>query len=112
MTERRRFPRVESLNLVSVGEVQESLVGLARTMVMSEGGALLEMAKPYPIHTVFRLDLSLEGEVLSVEAEVRDVSASDRETYEVGVRFIDLAPEDQERLDRFVAEKISDEEDG
>lgn len=112
MAERRRYPRVESLNLVSVGKVQESLVGVARTLVMSEGGALLEMAEPYPVHTVFRLDLSLEGDLLSVQAEVRDISAGDDGMYEVGVRFVDLPPEDRERLEQFIAERRSNDEDG
>jgi len=111
MSERRRYPRVESLNLVSVGKVQESLVGVARTLVMSEGGALLEMAEPYPVHTIFRLDLALEGELMTVDAEVRDVSAGDDGMYEVGVRFVGLAPEDRERLERFIAERRSDDDE-
>jgi len=111
MSERRRYPRVESLNLVSVGEVQESLVGVARTLVVSEGGALLEMTQPYPVHTVFRLDLALGGELLSVQAEVRDVAAGDDGMYQVGVRFTDLEPADRDRLEEFIAERRPDDEE-
>jgi c-di-GMP-binding flagellar brake protein YcgR len=112
MSERRRYPRVESLNLVSVGEVQESLVGVARTLVVSEGGALLEMPQPYTVHTVFRLDLALGGDLLSVHAEVRDVAAGDDGMYQVGVRFTDLEPADRERLEQFIAERRpADDED-
>lgn len=111
MTERRRHPRVESLNLVSVGEVHESVVGVARTLVVSEGGALLEMTQPHPLHSVFRLELALEGDLLSVQAEVRDVSAGDDGMYEVGVRFIDLSRPDRDRLERFIAERRSDGDD-
>lgn len=111
MTERRRHPRVESLNLVSVGKVQEGLVGVARTLVVSEGGALLEMAEPYPVHTVFKLELALEGELVPVHAEVRDVAAGDDGLYRVGVRFTDLAPEDRERLERYIAGRRSEEDE-
>lgn len=109
--ERRRYPRIESLNLVSVGEVRESVVGVARTLVVSAGGALLEMPQPYPVHSIFRLDLALEGELLSVDAEVRDVKAGDDGMYEVGVRFSNLSPGDQVRLERFIAERRSDDEE-
>lgn len=111
MSERRRYPRVESLNLVSVGKVQESLVGVGRTLVVSEGGALLEMAEAYPLHTVFKLELAIEGELVPVHAEVRDVAAAEDGLYRVGVRFTDLAAEDRERLERYIAERKPEEDE-
>lgn len=110
MSERRRHPRVESINLVSVGKFKEAMVEVARTLVVSEGGALLELSEPYPVHTLFKLDLAIEDDLLSVDAEVRDVAAGDDGTYRVGVRFVNLDPEAQERLERYVEDRRRDEE--
>ncbi len=102
MPERRQHPRVESLNLVSVGKFQESPVTVARSLILSEGGALLEMTKPYPIHTLFKLDLALGGELMTVQAEVRHVEVADDGSYHTGVQFIDLEPHTKERLETWV----------
>jgi c-di-GMP-binding flagellar brake protein YcgR len=107
--ERRQHPRVDSINLVSLGSLEEDTpVGVARTLMISQGGALLEMAKPYPIHTVFQLDLALGAKVLSIQAEVRHIQARDDQTYRVGIRFIRLEPQDRELLERHLEAKLSD----
>jgi len=113
--ERRQFPRVESIHLVSLGDVQgETTIGVARTLEISQGGALLEMAQPYPLHTVFQLDLALGGDLLAVRAEVRNIQAADDGTYRVGIRFARLGPEDRKRLERHLEAKLAerDEEAG
>jgi len=107
--ERRQHPRVDSIHLVSLGDLDEDTpIGVARTLMISQGGALLEMAKPYPIHTVFQLDLALGAEVLSIQAEVRHIQARDDGTYRLGIRFIRLEPQDQELLERHLEAKLSD----
>ena len=110
--ERRQHPRVDSIQLVSLGDLDEGTpVGVARTLTISRSGALLEMARPYPIHTVFQLDLALGSEVLSIQAEVRHIQARDDETYRLGIRFIRLGPQDREVLERHLEAKLSDDEE-
>ena len=110
--ERRQYPRVESIHLVSLGDVQgESTIGVARTLEISKGGALLEMAQPYPLHTVFQLDLALGGDLLTVRAEVRNIQAADDGTYRVGIRFAKLEPGDMERLDRHLEAKLAERDE-
>lgn len=110
--ERRQYPRVDSINLVSMGEFgAESPIGVARTLQMSEGGALLEMARPYPIHTVFQLDLALGSEIVPVRAEVRNIRVSDEGKYQIGIRFAQLQPQHRELLERHLEAKLA-EQDG
>lgn len=109
--ERRRHPRVESVNLVSVGKVQEGPMRVARTLVLSEGGALLELAESCTVHTLITLDLALEDDLFQVQAEVRDVSATDRGTYKVGVRFVNLDEDAHQKLREHLSEKLQ-ENDG
>lgn len=110
MQERRRYPRVESVNLVSVGKVQEGPLRVARTRVLSEGGALLELAEPCSVHDLITLDLVLEGDLLQVQAEVRDVAVTDVGTYKVGVRFVNLDEEAHQKLREHLDEKLQGEE--
>lgn len=109
MQERRRHPRVESVNLVSVGRVQEGPMRVARTLVLSEGGALLELTEPCSVHTLITLDVALEEDLLQVQAEVRDVAATDRGTYKVGVRFVNLEEDAHQKLQEHLKEKLHDE---
>lgn len=110
--ERRQHPRVDSLHLVSLGDLDaDTPIGVARTLMISRGGALLEMAKPYPIHTVFQLDLALGSEVLSIQAEVRHIQALDDGTYRLGIRFIRLEPQDQEVLEQHLEAKLSEDDE-
>lgn len=107
--ERRRHPRVESMNLVSVGRSKEGPVEVGRTLVLSEGGALLEMPEPYSLHTVFDLDLALEDEIVKLQAEVRHVRVTENGVYKIGVRFLDLDPAIQARLEEHLEEKLGEE---
>lgn len=107
--ERRQYPRVDSINLVTMGDFgEETPIGVARTLQISEGGALLEMARPYPIHTVFQLDLALGSEILPVRAEVRNIRVLDDGGYQIGVRFAQLRPKDRERLERHLEAKLAE----
>lgn len=110
--ERRQHPRVESIHLVSLGDVQgESTIGVARTLEISQSGALLEMAQPYPLHTVFQLDIALGRDLLPVRAEVRNLQAADDGTYRVGIRFAKLDPDDMERLTRHLEAKLAERDE-
>ena len=110
MQERREHPRVESVNLVSVGKVQEGSMDVARTLVLSEGGALLELTQPYSVHTLFSFDLALENDLLQIQAEVRDVAVTDQGTYRVGVRFVNLDEETHQKLREHLDDKLDDDE--
>lgn len=107
--ERRQYPRVESVNLVSVDETENQPVTVARTLVMSQGGALIETAEPYPVHTLFQLDLVLDGELFPVRAEVRHITATEEDTYKLGVRFMDLSAEHRELLAEHLEERRAGE---
>ena len=110
--ERRRYPRVESVNLVSMGKIHEDTpVGVGRTLEISAGGALLEMAAPYPRHTVFQLDLALGNELLPVKAEIRHIHAEDDGSYKVGVHFLQLEPAARQRLESHLEARLPGEQE-
>jgi c-di-GMP-binding flagellar brake protein YcgR len=94
------------MTLVNVGEQDE--VGqpreltLGRTLDLSHDGVRIQLDHPVLLRSRVRLALALENHIIEAEASVRDVEEYDDNTVAVGVKFHDLSPADQERLDEFL----------
>ena len=85
-SEKRRFPRVRSLNIVAErGRV-------FRTLDLSREGLLLEMDVPAAVGTHLRLDLALGEAILEVKGEVVRHRVQENGRTAVGVRFGRLSP--------------------
>ena len=84
--EQRRFPRIQSLNIVAEkGKV-------FRTLDLSREGMLLEMDVPAAMGTRLHLDLALGEDIVEVKGEVvRHIPQKDGRIG-VGVRFDRLSP--------------------
>jgi c-di-GMP-binding flagellar brake protein YcgR len=99
MDERRRTPR-QLAQGQSVGlPVAESV----RVLDMSSVGVLLETSFPPDLGARARLRLSLAGEPLAAEIEVRRV-APGPEGYRVGARFVDMTPAHRRLIERFMSQ--------
>jgi hypothetical protein len=101
--DRRREPRVKSLNLVNVSDFTDAglLTGLevGKTLDLSHAGLRLEIHHPVPLRSILGLSLALGDELLEVQGEVRSVEVAGEDAYRVGVRFVDPSPETQEVID-------------
>ena len=78
----------------------------ARVLDLSHGGALLHLATPLDVGAIYDFALDLDGESVSVQAEVRHLrvaALAESAGYQVGVHFIGIDPRDEERLGGYLA---------
>jgi len=97
--EKRRFPRLQSLNIVAqAGKV-------FRTLDLSREGMLLEMDVPAAVGTRLHVDLALGEEVLEVEGEVKRHVPQDNGRIAVGILFSRLSPRAERALREYLLTK-------
>jgi c-di-GMP-binding flagellar brake protein YcgR len=75
----------------------------ARVLDLSAGGALLHLGAPLADGTIQDFVLHLEGDEVSVQAEVVRCRPTGRGGYQVAVQFVGIAPEHQKQLERYLA---------
>ena len=73
-----------------------------RLIDLSLGGALLQLQASLPEGEIHDFSLDLDGETVSVQAEVRRCSPAPRGGYEVGVEFVGIDPRDRRRLQAYL----------
>jgi c-di-GMP-binding flagellar brake protein YcgR len=75
----------------------------ARVLDVSERGARLALGTAFEIGSIHDLTLELDGQRLSIQAEVRHVSPADESgARETGVEFVGITPGDVQRLRAFI----------
>jgi c-di-GMP-binding flagellar brake protein YcgR len=78
----------------------------AHVLDLSHGGALLLLATPLDLGTIYDFALDIDGGTVSVQAEVRHLRAEtldENASYQVGVHFIGIDPHDEQRLGEYLA---------
>ena len=110
--ERRRFPRLP----LKVNVKYDVLKGLplrakeTQSKNISIGGICLVVPEKINIGTLLRLKLSLKGETsyITVKGKVVWVeefsvdSTSDYKAYDCGIEFVDISPQEQESISRYL----------
>lgn len=97
--DKRRFPRLRSLNIVAEkGRV-------FRTLDLSREGMLLEMDVPAALGTRLHLDLAVGDDVIDVGGEVMRHVAQDNGRVAVGIRFSRLSPKSERMIREFLLKK-------
>jgi len=97
--DKRRFPRIQSLNIVA----EQGRV--FRTLDLSREGMLVEMDVPTALGTRIQLDLALGEEVLEVKGEVVRHVPQDNGRTGVGVRFERLTPRAERAIREYLLKK-------
>jgi c-di-GMP-binding flagellar brake protein YcgR len=88
--------------------VKSRLRGTARAEVpgrlidLSLGGALLHLQAALPEGEIHDFALDLDGETVSVQAEVRRCRPASRGGHELAVEFVGIDPRDQRRLQTYL----------
>ena len=106
--ERRKWPRIPAEHLVSYTHYDEEGepddMGMARTLDLSEGGILLEMARP--ARPGSRLDVKMvSGEhIIRARGEVVYCHHLSRSRWRVGVSFSEITQSDRGTISSEVAE--------
>ena len=92
--ERRRYPRVKSLCLISYvlkdGKVQKSAISMGRTLNISPVGVKLEIYQPVEIGMLMEMEIGIGENIHSVRGEVVHSRKAEGDKYILGIEFIDL----------------------
>lgn len=107
MTEnKRREPRVETLNLVHVAEFDQrgfsAGMEMGRTLNVSHGGARLELAHALPLRSRVRMTLALGGQLLDTTGTVVHLEVIDDDRVLVGIAFDAMSEQAQQTIHAFL----------
>ncbi|MEQ1726827.1 MAG: PilZ domain-containing protein [Vicinamibacterales bacterium] len=98
VSERRRAVRLPVQAGAEAGIVATNSV---RVVDISVGGVLLLSPRSAPVGTRGRLSLTLGGNPLSAEVEIRRVvDAPDRTGFRIGAMFLDITPAQRDTIER------------
>jgi hypothetical protein len=104
--ERRREPRIQSVNLVSVAQFDEegfyADLGVGRTLDISRHGVRVELAHPLPLRSLVSLSISLGGELVEIEGTVCHLEVLGEDMCSMGIRFTGLTPEANDSIHRYL----------
>jgi uncharacterized protein (TIGR02266 family) len=97
--ERRQALRV---NVVIAVEVRDQRgFSLHSTRDISSGGVYFDRAIPHSVGARVQLAFTLPGENLSIRCDGEVANVPDKRGYGMGIRFLDIAPADAERIEEF-----------
>lgn len=105
MTEKRRHPRVNSLNLSYVCIDEDGNVsgeGMGRTLNVSESGILLETYFSLLPGQTISLTVAIEEELLDIRGQVIRCRQSEANTFQTGIEFYGLDLEGFSVLRKFI----------
>lgn len=76
-----------------------------KVKIISLGGMLIELPEPFEVNRVFPMELIIPGEQsLQVKGRVASsIKEKDKDMYDIGIEFIEMAEEDRKRLSDFLA---------
>ena len=108
--EKRKHPRLSVELPIEYWQVNKSKSRPGRTIDVSEGGLLLHLSEPLEIGQNLGLNLFIDSgpELDSVEALVqveviwKDIYGEKKGDYRIGVKFVDMSPEDMDKLKKLL----------
>jgi c-di-GMP-binding flagellar brake protein YcgR len=105
-SERRRYVRPESLNLLDYlivdGQGRPSEYSMARTLNVSKGGILIETHIPLPKGQQVMITLGLKEQLIDVMGRIVYTS-SESGRHQNGIEFFHVSDNDKRILDAYVA---------
>jgi hypothetical protein len=89
--ERRRYPRLQSLYLVSYitkeGEAQKSSVSMARTINISPVGAGVEVYEPVKVDSLMEMEIAIKEHIFAIQGRVIHTQAQPDGHWIIGIEF-------------------------
>lgn len=102
--ERRQALRA---NVVIAVEVRDARgFSLHSTRDISSGGVYFDRAIPHPVGARVQLSFTLPGDTKAIRCDGEVVNVPDKKGYGMGIRFLDIAPADAERIEGFAKESL------
>jgi c-di-GMP-binding flagellar brake protein YcgR len=96
--DRRRHPRLKSVNSVELYPIDQNSPIRARTADIGLGGCFVEMSNPLAVGTLLRLGLWVRETKLSIQAKVVSMAPG----FGNGVAFVQMSELDQKQLKQFL----------
>jgi hypothetical protein len=107
--ERRAAPRVQSINLVSLAQFNESgffsALDSGRTLDVSPLGIRLELSHPLPLRTVVEMSLALGERLIELEGRVCHLEVIDEHRCMMGIELTRLGDEARAALEAAVQDR-------
>ena len=104
--EKRRYPRIKSLNLIAYACMDENgnviNQGMGRTLNVSEIGLLLETYYPLECEDVMLLGVGIEDELIDIRGRVVHNGRNDDGKYVSGIEFIKIDKRSSEILKQYI----------
>jgi c-di-GMP-binding flagellar brake protein YcgR len=106
--ERRKNPRVESLNLLSyvcLGENSRALdQGMGRTLNVSKGGILLETYNPIDPEYTLVLAIGLKDNMVDIKGKIIHSGTDEDGKVKSGIQFIEMDKKTLLTLEAYITE--------
>jgi len=108
--ERRRHPRFSVVLPIEYWQIDKYKSRPGQTIDLSEGGLLLHLSEPMEIGQILGLtlfitsgpDLNSIETLVQVEVVWKDIHLGKEGGYRVGVKFVEILPEDMDKLKNFL----------
>ena len=95
--ERRNFPRIRSLNLLSYfakdGKTQKSPISMARTLDISAGGTKLEVYEILDLESLVEMEIAIKDTIFSIQGKVIYSEDLSNGKYAAGIEFSEINEE-------------------
>ena len=106
MVDRRKYPRVNTINLISHVTIDETgrriFKGMSRALDISRGGMLLETVYPIESGCLSLMTVDMDNNLIEIKGELIYCSKSDTAMYHSGIKFIGA----NEQITKFVTQMI------
>ena len=104
-SEKRRFPRLDAVQLVSYTHFDDAEnpveMGMCRSIDLSQGGVTIQTHRFFPINTGLEMVIALEERLIRARGKVVHVREVSKDLYDVGVCFTGIGETDQQLLAAF-----------
>ena len=105
-TTKRKYKRIESLNLVSYECLDENnqleCRGMGRTLNVSESGIMLETHIPIALQSIVSLGIGLEDDILKIQGKIVHSEPGANNKFESGIEFIEADGKALQFLKRYI----------
>lgn len=109
-SEKRRFPRLDSVHLVSYTQLDEEQntldMGICKSLDLSLGGVTIQTHRAFPINALLEMVIAIEEKLVRLKGRVVHAREAGKGKHEIGVCFTEVDEEDRAGIQHFF-EKIS-----
>ncbi|MGQ9859805.1 MAG: PilZ domain-containing protein [Thermodesulfobacteriota bacterium] len=99
ISEKRRFPRLGSVHLVSYTQLDKEKnpveTGMCKSLELSQGGVTIQTHIPFAVNTGLEMVIAIEERLIKSKGRVVHSRQVGRGRYDVGVCFAEVEEEDR-----------------